>query len=410
MKHKIFGCKVNKYYTDKWLSSSYLQDKKGIFVASCVVTDKAKRKWIKFVKDNAILLKTWEKVYVSWCWAFEKAKAHSKFFEVYPDLKEYEEYIEVLAEDPPKALDDAKNKLKSITKNLYTKKFVVIQWWCDSFCTFCLTVKKRWSHFSRKKEDILKEINDFEKSGWKEVVLTGVNLCAWWQETTNDFEKPRFSELLRYILDNSKISRLRISSLGPEFIDDKTFEIFKETRIYPHFHFSIQSWSSRVLKSMARHYNADYMRKILEKLRNIKREDDVDISIWADIIVWFPGETQEDFLETYNLVKDFEITKLHAFPFSAHKLWEDVSAWYFDNQIDDKIKKQRLKKLIEMWDHIREDFIKSQKWKTLEVLVESVRDWVFKWWTQNYIETTNDNSKVISGDIKRNNIISWRLS
>ena len=85
MEYKIFWCKVNKYYTDEWLKSDYLKDKSGIFVASCVVTDKAKRKWVKFVKDTAKNMeKDWEKIYISWCWAFKRWDAQDDFFEIYP--------------------------------------------------------------------------------------------------------------------------------------------------------------------------------------------------------------------------------------------------------------------------------------------------------------------------------------
>lgn len=143
-------------------------------------------------------------------------------------------------------------------------------------------------------KEIVEEILNFEKQWWKEVVLTGINLWAWGLKTTNE-KGSKLYILLREILENTKIERIRISSLWPEFIDDNLIELFKETRIYPHFHLSVQSWSSRVLKLMARHYNADYLKSILEKIKLIKRCDGVDISLWADIIVWFPSETYEDF-------------------------------------------------------------------------------------------------------------------
>ena len=434
MQYKIFWCKVNKYYTDKWLNSDYLKNKKWVFIASCVVTDKAKRKWIKFIKD---ICKTWdieekEKVYISWCWAFKDGKAQEDFFILYPELNSYKEKIEVLWEDPEQysyqnsSLGEEINKHstshwkevrewsqikipKVLKKQIYTKKFVLIQGWCDSFCTFCLTVVKRWRHFFRDKEDIRDEILDFEKSWWKEVVLTWVNLSAWWLKTTNDIKNSKFSELLNYLLENTTIPRIRISSLWPEFIDDKCLEIFKEERIYPHFHFSVQSWSSEVLKSMRRHYDWKYIKDLLKKTIKLKRKDIVDISIWADIIVWFPWETEENFLETYNLVKEVPIQKLHAFPFSAHEMWESVPAWKFKNQIDDKTKKERIERLTELWDKVRNNFIGSQKWKTLKVLIESVKWNSWKWWTQNYIEANNENFEIIEWKIKRNEIIVWKL-
>lgn len=418
MKYKVFWCKVNKYYTDEWLNSEYLSNKNWIFIASCVVTDKAKRKWLKFVKDEVKNLKDDEKIFISGCWAFEKWEENEKFFVTYNELEWFKDKIEILWESPNENKKDWQNKEKpkidlskklGNLKSIYTKKFVVVQWWCDSYCTFCLTVIKRWKHYYRSKEDIVDEITDFEARWWKEVVLTWVNLCAWWLDHTNDFVNSKFDELLEYILEKTEIPRIRISSLWPEFINEKVLKLFENKRIYPHFHFSIQSWSSQILKAMKRHYDWEYMKELLKKTLNIKRQDWVWVSIWADLIVWFPWESENDFLDTYNLVKDYNITKLHAFPFSNHTLWEHVPASYFPNQIDEKIKKERLDKLLNIWEEVRQNFIKSQIGKKLEVLIETVKDWKFKWWSENYIECNNDNFEVISWKIAKNEIITWIL-
>lgn len=433
MEYKIFWCKVNKYYTDKWLNSKKLEWKKGIFIASCVVTDNAKRKWIKFVKDTAKKLNEWELIYISWCWAFKEGKVQNDFFDLYHEISSLKNKIVLLDEDPdtekivnttkhltwiltPSQEQGAsiKEKIKKIPQ-LYTKKFILIQWWCNSFCTYCLTVIKRGKHYSRKKEEILEEIIEFENNWWKEVVLTWINLSAWWLDSTNDVWKSRLAELLEYLLINSKIPRIRISSMWPEFIDDKVLKIFENTRIYPHFHYSIQSWSSDILKSMFRHYDWKYMSELLLKTRNIKRTDWVNISIWADIIVWFPWESEKDFNDSMDLIKKYKITKLHAFPFSAHKLWENVPAWNFPNQINDKIKKNRMWEIMNLSDEIRDNFIDENIWKNLEVLIEVVKindiTWriKWKWWTQNYIEADQSNFEIISWYIKRNEIVKWIL-
>lgn len=440
MQYKVFGCKVNKYYTDRWLNSTYLSDKTGTFVASCVVTDSAKRKWVRFVKKELNNISENWKIYISGCWAFKDWKAQSDFFEIYPDLNHAKEKIEVLDEAP---IEDAQkvailkeekksakkplidlSKLKEAQKTqIYTRKYLLIQWGCDSFCTFCLTVQKRGRHYYRAAEDIIDEIKDFEEQWGKEVVLTGVNLSAWGLDNTHDIENfssdlvkngtsgtwSRFAELLKEVLDNTSIPRIRISSLWPEFIDDAVIDILSEERIYPHFHFSIQSWSTNVLKSMARHYDWDYMRNLLHKFRNIQRNDGVDIGIWADIIVWFPGESDDDFKDTYNLVKDFKISKLHAFPFSAHTMWESVPAWKFKAQIDEKIKKERMNMLMQLWEDIRTEFFTSQKWKVLKVLVEKSSWDTFSWWSENYLEANESNFKIIAGKPEKNHIIVGKL-
>ncbi|RAL57577.1 hypothetical protein BLD25_01430 [Candidatus Gracilibacteria bacterium GN02-872] len=427
MQFKIFGCKVNKYYTDEWLKSEYLKDKNGIFVASCVVTDKAKRKWIKFVKDEVKKLEGDDKIFISGCGAFKKGEAQDDFFDIYPELKEFEGKIIILGEKPEelKLEIDSKtkkeekkkvdfSKLKNFTqKQIYTKKFLLIQGGCNSFCTFCLTVQKRGRHYYRDKDDIVSEITEFEFGGGKEVVLTGVNLSAWGLRDTNDVGQSRFAELLEYILEKTTIPRLRISSLGPEFIDDRCLEIFKNKRIYPHFHFSVQSGSSKVLKDMRRHYDGEYMRKLLEKTKNLEREDGVEVSIGADIIVGFPGETKDDFMDTYNLVKDGLITKVHAFPFSAHKFGESVPAGKFENQVSDLEKKDRMWDLEFIADSVRDDFIERNIGKKFEVLIEVVKEengkirW--KGWTENYIEADDRTFEILEGEIKKNSIVKGIL-
>lgn len=442
MQYKVFGCKVNKYYTDRWLNSEYLADKTGTFVASCVVTDSAKRKRVRFVKKELENISGKQKIYISWCGAFKDGKAQSDFFELYPELAHAEDKIEVLDEAPiedsqkeslREKEEDSKgsapridlSKLKNAQKTqIYTKKFILIQGGCDSFCTFCLTVVKRGRHYYRSAEDIVEEILEFESQGGKEVVLTGVNLSAWGLENTHNIKnfssdvikngehggnQSHFAELLRYILNHTSIPRIRISSLWPEFITDKVIEILAEERIYPHFHFSIQSGSSNVLKSMARHYDGEYMKKLLKKTRSIKREDGIDIGIWADIIVGFPGESEEDFTDTYNLVKDYKITKLHAFPFSAHTMWESVPAGKFKEQVPENIKKDRMNRLLELGEQVRQEFIESQIWKPLKVLIEK-KSWDhFSGWSENYIECNQDNFEVIGGDKKKNGVIVGKL-
>lgn len=417
MQYKIFGCKVNKYYTDIWLNSDYLGNKQGIFIASCVVTDKAKKKWVKFVLDTLKKLEPDEKVYISWCGAFSKWKKLNDFFELYKELEPYKDKIEVLQEEPetnPEVTNKTselapESEKSSLPKSIYTKKFILIQSGCDSFCTFCLTVQKRWTHFYREKEEILRDIIDYEKAWGKEIVLTWVNLWAWGLASTNDLSWSKLSELIESILNETKIRRIRISSLGPEFVDDKLLKLFENKRIYPHFHYSLQSWSDTILKSMHRHYDSKYMKDMLEKTMNIKREDNVSVSIGADLIIGFPGETEEDFLDTYNLVKDYGITKLHVFTFSSHKYAESVPAWSFPNQVNERDKKDRFDILSKLWDEVRNKYIESQKGKTFEVLIESVKNGQFKWWTENYIEVTSDNFEVISWVIKRNEIVVGSL-
>jgi tRNA A37 methylthiotransferase MiaB len=160
---------------------------------------------------------------------------------------------------------------------------------------------------------------------------------------------------------------------------------------------------------MRRHYDGDYMRDLLEKTKNIQRDDWVEVSIWADLIVGFPNESDEDFMQTLELVEKYHITKLHAFPFSNHTLWEHVPASFFPHQVDEKIKKERLDKLLLRGEEKRQEFIQTQIWSTFEVLIESVKGSEWKGWSENYIECDQNNFEVISGKIWKNEIVIGKL-
>ncbi len=390
MNYKIFGCKVNKFFANKWLVyfrkyKPEFFEWKNILIASCVVTDRAKKKWIKEVLN---WLKSGYKVFLTGCGAFQKWEVmdYDKFFSIYPELKDYKLNLVLLWEDPQNQYDVKIDLSDLIENQIYTKKFIVVQSWCDTWCTFCLTIYKRWQHRSRSLKEIIDEIKKFEDMWWKEVVLTGVNLAAWWASATNKPKESKFSYLLEQILNNTKIPRIRISSLWPEFLDKRFFEIVSDTRFLPHFHFSIQHFSDKILSLMNRNYNFALLEKVLTNIKNLKRADKDILSIGADIIVWFPWETKEDFNFLLKSIQQFGITKVHSFPFSPHLKWETVPAWKFPNQVPILEKKQREKQLVELSENLRKQWINSMKWKKFEVLIEENKDWKWYWWTQNYIQ------------------------
>ena len=359
-------------------------------IATCVVTDRAKD---KFIKETLIQLAEWKHVYLTWCAVFDEWKKmdDDKFYSIYPQLAEFSSNITLLSEEPDR--DDTRetktHKFKE-NANIYTKNFIVIQNGCDSHCSFCLTVSKRWPSQSIPADEIIEQIDDFVDVWGKEIVITWVNLAARGCSSTKKPEESQFSELLQYILDETKIERIRISSLWPEFLDEKFFEVVKNPRFLPHFHFSIQSFSDNVLKAMNRNYDSERLDYVLTKIRNLDRPDRNQISIWADIIVGFAWETDEDFQKTVEWVKKYKITKLHAFPFSAHDKWESIPAHLFKNQVPFHIKKQRERVLISVWNEIREKFIAENKWLPQKVLVEEKKNGKRRGWTGNYIQVELD--------------------
>jgi len=390
--YKIFGCKVNKYYLNKWLNyfSNHESIPNSCIIATCVVTDRAKD---KFIKETLIQLTEWKHVYLTWCAVFDEWKKmdDDKFYSIYPQLAEYSENITLLSEEPDR--DDTREIKTHQFKenaNIYTKNFIVIQNGCDSHCSFCLTVSKRWPSQSIPADEIVEQINDFVDIWGKEIVITGVNLAAWGCSSTKKPEESQFSDLLQYILDETKIERIRISSLWPEFLDEKFFEVVKNPRFLSHFHFSIQSFSDNVLRAMNRNYDSERLDYVLTKIRKLDRPDKDQISIWADIIVWFAWETDEDFQQTVEWIKKYRITKLHAFPFSSHDKGESIPAHLFKNQVPFHIKKQRERELISVWNEIREKFIAENKWLPQKVLVEEKKNGKWRGWTGNYIQVELD--------------------
>ena len=198
MEYKVFGCKTNKYFAEKWLAHPHLEDKVGYFIASCVVTDRAKAKWVKHALKKLKTLKEWEKLYLSGCGNIRDGVVDPKFYEIYHELKNFQDKIEVLPEDPSDfAMSEEEKKkmmqtkLRSLRsknlKQIFTRKYMVVQTGCDNFCTFCLTVQARGRHKFRPIDEILDEIHTFVRGSGKEIVLTGINLGAWGAESSNDF-------------------------------------------------------------------------------------------------------------------------------------------------------------------------------------------------------------------------------
>lgn len=429
MEYTVFWCKVNKFYINKWLDrfnrrwfsdASYFS-KNNHLVATCVVTDRAKSKRVKEVRK---LLQSWKKVFLTWCGAFEKWEAmdYESFFCIYPSLEQRKDSLFLLGEDPENQTDTTwlseydlnkeiwieevsrQNKWQEVSTNAslsrFTKKFIVIQSWCDTFCTFCLTIYKRWSNRNRPLSEILDEINMFVANWWQEIVITWVNLAAWWCSHTRKPEQSQFSNLLENILLKTSIPRIRISSLWPEFLNDHFFEVVSDTRFLPHFHFSIQHFDDELLARMNRNYWSKILDNVLTKIRNIKRTDREYISIWWDLIVWFPWEDDDAFQKILDWIRSYWITKVHAFPFSPHLKWEHVPAWSLSGQIDMNIKKDRMSQVLDLAERVRSDFIRKNKWVEHDVLIENRTEWGWKWWTPNYLE------KVVNWNYYRWQVVS----
>lgn len=413
MEYRIFGCKTNKYFTDKWLSDPDFASKPGIFVASCVVTENAKRKWKRFVKKAAGELADGGKIYLSGCGSLSDGKVSGQFYEEYPELRAFRERIELLPEDsddvPEYARRGDRRKLtpaerirtlsSSLAKsNLFTRKYSVIQTGCDNLCTFCLTVAARGAHKWRPAEEIVAEIAEFAANGGAETVLTGTNVGAWGAGDSNRFDEGRLPDLLEAIWSGSGIRRVRVSSLGPEFLTDAMLRTFVRKRSHAYVHLSVQSGSDSVLRKMRRKYGREFLRGRLSAIRGLRREDGVEINIGADLIVGFPGETDADFEDTLSIVREFGIAQVHAFPFSAHEGMHAVPASKLPNQISDAVKSERMDRLSREAEKVRAEFLMRHDGRRLELLPEgNPTEKAFSGWSENHIALSQKNFVPDSG-------------
>jgi tRNA A37 methylthiotransferase MiaB len=220
---------------------------------------------------------------------------------------------------------------------------------------------------------------------------------------TRNPKESRFVELLETILEKTTLPRIRISSIGPEYANDHFFEVVQDERILPHFHYSIQSFSDKVLRLMGRNYTAEVLDNVLTKTRNLQRVHPNHISLGADIIVGFPGESESDFLETLEGIEKYGITKLHAFPFSDHHKGESVPASFFPDQVEQAIKKERESRLLAVGEQVRSAFIEKNKGMRHEVLIEERKNGQWKGRTENYIQVA------LEGEYKKGEIVHITL-
>ena len=263
-----------------------------------------------------------------------------------------------------------------ITYTEKTRAVIKVQDGCNQFCTYCIIPYARGRVRSRKLENVIEEIKGIASEGIKEVVITGIHVASYGK----DFDKEDgLIELLEEINKIKGIKRIRLGSLEPQIIADSFISrLTKLEKICHHFHLSLQSGCDETLKRMNRKYNTEIFREIVERLRKAYK----DVILTTDIIVGFPGETEEEFNKTYEFLKEIKFYKMHVFPYSPRR---GTVAEKMPNQIDGNIKEERSKKLIELSNRNQEEYNKEYIGKKVEVLFEEKEGEFYKGHTQNYI-------------------------
>ena len=241
-----------------------------------------------------------------------------------------------------------------------TRAFVKIQDGCNNFCSYCIIPFARGRCRSRDKNSALKEIENLVKSGYKEIVLTGIHTGAYGIDINSSL-----SELLEDILKIKELKRLRISSIEITELDNKFLNLLSKNKILvDHMHIPLQSGSNPILKKMNRKYKVEEFEKIIKNLKKIRP----NMLITTDVIVGFPGETKELFLETLEFVRKINFFKVHVFPYSRRK---GTVADEMINHIDEKEKKERVKALMNLSEELEKNHLEKLIDKVVEVIPET---------------------------------------
>lgn len=278
-----------------------------------------------------------------------------------------------------------------------TRAFLKIQEGCNQYCSYCIIPYARGPIRSRHLENIIAEVKRLSKNGFKEIVLTGIHIASYGK----DLKDTTLIDVIKSVQEIGGIERIRLSSVEPTLL---TEEFIKEVKAIPkfchHLHISLQSGSDETLKRMNRRYDTKEYRRIV---KNLRREIP-GIAITTDIIVGFPGETEEEFETTYNFVKEMNFSQIHVFKYSPRK---GTPAAEYKNQVAGDIKNLRSDRIIKLGNEMMSSYMKEFINKELKVLFEAHYDRnnnIIEGLTENYIRVAAPGNENYIGKIVRTNI------
>ena len=256
----------------------------------------------------------------------------------------------------------------------HSRAFLKIEDGCDNFCAYCVIPFARGRVRSKPEEAVLGEIAALTDGGYNELVLTGINMSAYGKDSGGSF-----LSLLRKIGEQGKAKRVRVSSIDPNLLTDEFIEAAGEMDfLCPHFHLSLQSGCDATLARMGRRYTTEFIASAAEKLRAAIP----NVQFTGDVIVGFPGETEEEFAATCEFIKRLRPLDLHVFPYSRRK---GTRAASMPDQVPQEIKHLRSEKLIAIENAIRAEVIAEAEKRPLEVLFETEKNGVFEGFSREYI-------------------------
>ena len=380
---QTLGCKVNHYETEgiskQFLDAGYeridFEDEEAAdvyVINTCTVTNTGDKKSRQMIR-RAIRKNPDAIVCVTGCYAQTSPGEVMDIegVDLVIGTQGRENLLDYIAK-----IEETREPMNAVSDIMKTKKFealevehfsdrtratLKIQEDCNNFCTFCLIPWARGLLRSREPQDVVKQIERFIESGYKEVVLTGIHTGAYGA----DFENYTLFDLMKELDQIKGLHRVRISSIEATQVTDGMVEFMKESKIFAdHLHLPIQAASNGVLKRMRRKYTkeefSDNMMHIVELMP--------DVAITTDVIVGFPGETEEEFMETYRFIESHPFSELHVFPYSKRT---GTPAATMENQVDEDVKHARVDKLIALSNQKALDYAKKFVGRMLEVIPET---------------------------------------
>lgn len=391
------GCKLNyaetstigRQFADAGFDTVNFTDKADVFVINtCSVTDHADKKCRKVVKEA---LKHSPNAYIAivGCYAQLKPQEIAEIpgVDVVLGAAEKFQLVEHIADltKKPKAeiynqpIERTQDFIGSYSYGDRTRTFLKVQDGCDYSCTFCTIPLARGASRSNTIADVIKQAEEIAASGVKEIVLTGVNLGDF--GIRNGQREDRFFDLVKALDEVEGIDRIRISSIEPNLLSDEIIEFVAQSkRFVPHFHIPLQSGSNKILGLMRRRYRRELYAERVVKIKSLMP----DCCIGVDVIVGFPGESREDFLETYNFLNELDISYLHVFTYSER---ENTPAAEMEGKVPGAQRADRSKMLHILSEKKRRAFYESQLGNSFEVLFEGDhKEGFMHGFTRNYVK------------------------
>ena len=378
------GCKVNAYETEaimeQFQEAGYeivdFEEPSDVYVINtCMVTNSGERKSKQMIR-RPLKLNPEAIVIVMGCLSQLKGEALLKIPGVkivlgtknrHLMISYLEEYLESgiplnKSEDFDK--DEQFENLSVLDFKNHQRAFVKIQDGCNNFCTYCIIPYTRGRIRSKQKNEILREVETLVKNGHKEIVLTGIHTGGYGE----DFDDYSFAQLLRDLEKVKGLKRIRISSIEITELNSEVLSaIHESSKIVNHLHIPLQSGSNHILKKMNRKYD---LKQFDDKIKEI-REVFGSMAITTDVIVGFPGETDEDFKEAYAFIEHIGFQELHVFPYSSR---EGTPAAKMTDQVDGNVKKERVHQLLKLSDQLKMTYYEQQVDKVKSVIIEQEKD------------------------------------